>query len=95
MTVRKQTVSFTEPAFAYAQSLVDAGEYPNVSAAVSGEMVRAKAARAAQSALLAAEVERRLALPLDQWEPVADLSEVTGAARSRLAELRRKRDRPR
>jgi antitoxin ParD1/3/4 len=91
MAVRKQTVSFTEPAFAYAQSLVDAGEYPNVSAAVSGEMVRAKAAREAGTVLLAAEVERRLALPLDRWEPVGELSEVTGEARARLAELRRTR----
>ena len=70
MTARKQTVSFTEPAFDYAQTLVDAGEYPSISAAVSGEMVRAKAARDAQAALLAAEVERRLALPIDRWEPV-------------------------
>lgn len=89
MTARKQTVSFTELAFAFAQSLVDAGEYPTVSAAVSGEMIRAKAARDAQAALLAAEVERRLALPLEQWEPVGELSEVTGTARARLAELRR------
>lgn len=89
MTVRKQTVSFTEPAFAYAQSLVDAGEYPSVSAAVSGEMVRARAMRDAQTALLAAEIARRLALPLDRWEPVGELSEVTGEARARLAELRR------
>lgn len=89
MTVRKQTVSFTEPAFAYAQSLVDAGEYPNVSAAVSGEMVRARIAREAQAALLGAEVERRLALPLEQWEPVGELAEVTREARVRLVELRR------
>jgi antitoxin ParD1/3/4 len=88
MTVRKQTVSFTEPAFTYAQSLVAAGEYPNVSAAVSGEMVKAKAARDAQAAVLAAEIERRLTLPLDQWEPVAELSEVTAEARARLAELK-------
>lgn len=91
MTVRKQTVSFTEPAFAYAQSLVDAGEYHSISAAVSGEIVRARTAREAQAALLAAEVERRLALPVDQWEPVGELSEVTGEARARLAELRRAR----
>lgn len=91
MTVRKQTVSFTEPAFAYARSLVDAGEYPNVSAAVSGEMVRAKAAREARTAVLAAEIERRLALPLDEWEPVGELSEVTGEARARLEALRRAR----
>ena len=89
MTARKQTVSFTEPAFAYAQSLVDTGEYPSISAAVSGEMVRAKAARDAQAALLAAEVERRLSLPLDQWEPVGELSDVTGEARDRLAALYR------
>lgn len=89
MAARKQTVSFTETAFAYAQILVDAGEYPSISAAVSGEMVRARAARGAQAALLAAEVERRLALPIDQWEPVGALSEVTGEARARLAELRR------
>lgn len=88
MTVRKQTVSFTEPAFAYAQRLVEAGEYPTISAAVSGEMVRARAAREEQATLLAAEVKRRLALPLDQWEPVGELSDITGEARARLAELR-------
>lgn len=88
MAARKQTVSFTEPAFAFAQGLVDAGEYPTVSAAVSGEMVRAKAIREAQAALLSAEVERRLALPLDQWEPVGELSEVTAKARAELARLR-------
>jgi hypothetical protein len=52
-------------------------------------MVRAKTAREAQATLLAAEVERRLALPIDQWEPVGELSDVTGEARARLAELRR------
>ena len=49
---------------------MDVGEYPTVSAAISGEMIRVKAARDAQAALLAAEVERRLALPLEQWELV-------------------------
>jgi len=89
MTARKQTVSFTGPAFAYAQTLVDAGEYSSISAAVSGEMVRAKAAREAQTTLLAAEVERRLALPIERWEPVGELSDVTGEARARLARFRR------
>lgn len=89
MAARKQTVSFTATAFAYAQTLVDAGEYPSISAAVSGEMVRAMAAREAQAAVLAAEVERRLALPADRWEPVGELSEVTGEARARLDDLRR------
>jgi Arc/MetJ-type ribon-helix-helix transcriptional regulator len=89
MTARKQTVSFTQPAFDYARTLVEAGEYPSISAAVSGEMVRAKAARDVQAALLAAEVERRLALPIDRWELVGDLSKVTGEARACLAEFRR------
>lgn len=89
MTARKQTVSFAEPAFDCARTLVDAREYPSISAAVSGEMVRAKAARDAQAALLAAEVERRLALPIDQWEPVGELADVIAEARARLAELRR------
>jgi hypothetical protein len=35
-----------------------------------------------------AEVECRLALPLDQWEPAEDLSEVTAKARTELARLR-------
>ena len=90
MSARKQTVSFTEPAFAYARNLVEAGEYPSISAAVSGEMVRARAARDARAALLAAEVERRLALQPEQWEPVGELSEITGEARDRLAGLRRR-----
>ncbi|CAN5771121.1 hypothetical protein BH23PSE1_BH23PSE1_05610 [soil metagenome] len=87
MTVRKQTVSFTEAAYRYAQGLVEAGEYPSVSAAVSGEMVRARTAREAQAAVLFAEIERRLALPLDRWEPVGELSQVTRQARRRLARL--------
>jgi hypothetical protein len=35
------------------------------------------------------EVERRLARPIDQWEPAGGLREITGEARARLAELRR------
>lgn len=91
MSARKQTVSFTEPAFAYAQSLVEAGEYPNISAAVSGEMARAKATRESQAALFEAEIARRIALPDDQWEPIGDLSEITAEVRARSAELRRAR----
>ena len=42
MGVHKQSVSFTEAAFAYARELVERGDYPNVSAAVSGELARAR-----------------------------------------------------
>lgn len=85
MTVRKQSVSFTDTAFAFARELVDAGEYPNISAAVSGELVRAKLARDREQALFEAEVKRRLALPVDQWEAVADLTSFTVEARAALS----------
>lgn len=88
MSVHKQSVSFTDAAFAFARELVEAGEYPNVSAAVSGEMARAKAARERERALLEAEVQRRLALPPDQWEPVAALGAFTSKARDHLAMLK-------
>lgn len=92
MGVHKQSVSFTDSAFAYARELVERGDYPNVSAAVSGELARAKAAREREASLFEAEVRRRLALPLDQWLPVGDLGEVTGGAKAHLAELQAKRD---
>lgn len=87
MAVRKQSVSFTEPAFAYATSLVEAGEYPNVSAAVSGELAKAKSARAREARLLDAEVQRRLSLPPDQWEPLGAASDITAGARAYLDSL--------
>jgi Arc/MetJ-type ribon-helix-helix transcriptional regulator len=46
MGVHKQSVSFTDAAFDFARELVESGEYPNISAAVSGEMARARGAGA-------------------------------------------------
>ena len=63
MGVHKQSVSFTDAAFNFARELVESGEYPNISAAVSGEMARARAARERERLLFEAEVQRRLALP--------------------------------
>ena len=88
MSAHKQSVSFTDAAFAFARALVEAGEYPNVSAAVSGEMARAKAGRERERMLLEAEVRRRLALPPDQWDPVAPLEALTAGAREHLATLK-------
>lgn len=90
MSVQKQSVSFTETAYDFAKELVEAGEYPNVSAAVSGELAKAKAERQRERAVLEAELERRLSLPLDQWEPVGDVSNVTAGARAHLAAMTRK-----
>lgn len=91
MTVHKQSVSFTEAAFDYARSLVEAGEYPNVSAAVSGELAKAKAARDREDRVFEAEIHRRLSLPTDQWQPVGELGQITESARAHLADLERDR----
>lgn len=87
MGAQKQSVSFTEAAFAYARELVDQGEYPTISAAVSGELARARGARAREAALLEAEVRRRLELPLDQWVPVDNLDALTAGAFARVEAL--------
>lgn len=85
MGVHKQSVSFTDTAFDFARELVESGEYPNVSAAVSGELARAKAGRDKERTLFEAEVQRRLALPPDQWEPVGHPDNLTLDARVYLA----------
>lgn len=90
MGVQKQSVSFTDTAYAFAKELVEAGEYPNMSAAVSGELAKAKAARERERAVLEAELERRLSLPLDQWEPIGEAAKVTDSARAHLAALPRR-----
>lgn len=90
MSAQKQSVSFTETAFAFARELVEAGEYPNMSAAVSGELVKAKAERERERLVLEAELGRRLSLPIDQWEPVGNMSQVTEGARAHLAAMARK-----
>jgi Arc/MetJ-type ribon-helix-helix transcriptional regulator len=84
MAVHKQSVSFTDTAFACARELVESGEYPNISAAVSGEMVRAHAARQRERTLFEVEVQRRLALPLDAWEPIRLTDSFTADARAHL-----------
>lgn len=89
MGVQKQSVSFTEAAYSYAKALVEHGDYPNVSAAVSGELARARASREREQALLEAEVTRRLELPLDQWAPLGDLDELTAGALAHIETLER------
>lgn len=58
-----------------------------MSAAVSGELARARAVRERDAVLLAAEVKRRVELPPDQWETVTDPAEFTSDARAFLNEL--------
>jgi antitoxin ParD1/3/4 len=84
MGVHKQGVSSTDTAFAFARELVESGEYPNISAAVSGEMVRARAVRERERVLFEIEVQRRLALPLDAWEPISAEDSFTADARAHL-----------
>ena len=54
-------------------------------------LAKAKAERERERALLEAELERRLSLPLDQWELVGEASDVTSGARAHLAAVTRKR----
>lgn len=87
MGVHKQSVSFTDAAFDFARELVESGEYPNISAAVSGELARGRAARERERILFETEVQRRLALPLDAWEPVRTGESITSGARAHLSQL--------
>ena len=89
MGVHKQSVSFTDTALAFARELVESGEYPNISAAVSGEMARARATREREHTLFEVEVQRRLALPLDAWEPIASTDSFTTGAQAYLAQRAR------
>ena len=86
MGVHKQSVSFSDTAFAFARELVESGEYPNISAAVSGEMTRARVARERERVLFEAEVKRRVALPLDVWERISAGNSLTSDARVHLAQ---------
>ncbi|WP_323764055.1 hypothetical protein [Marinovum sp.] len=92
MGAHKQSVSFTEAAFAFARELVESGEYPNISAAVSGELARARTARERERTLFEAEVQRRLALPPDSWEPVRTGETITTNAREYLKQRARAGD---
>ena len=69
MTV-KHTTSYTEEAYAHAQTLAQTGEYASISAAVSAVLVRDRQRLARERAVFEAELERRLSLPDDQWLPV-------------------------
>ena len=89
MGVQKQSVSFTEAAYAYARTLVEQGDYPTISAAVSGELARARTSREREQALLQAEVQRRLKVPLDQWVPVGSVDDLMVGALSRIDTLER------
>lgn len=86
MGVHKQSVSFTETAYEYARELVESGEYPTISAAVSGELARARMIRERDQALFEAELQRRISLPLNQWEAVKSVEGLFAGARVRLGD---------
>jgi hypothetical protein len=87
MVERKDPIDVTDAALAYVSDLVERGEYPTIGAAISGELQRARSVREQEAAFLEAEVERRLDLPLDQWEAVEDEEDFVSPGRERLAEL--------
>jgi Arc/MetJ-type ribon-helix-helix transcriptional regulator len=67
MSDRKEPVFVTDPAYDFARSLVERGEYASVSDAINGEMLRLRDSREADRVLLEAEIRRRRTLPRDQW----------------------------
>ena len=89
MGVQKQSVSFTDAAYAYAKALVEQGDYPTISAAVSGQLARARGAREREQVLLETEVRRRLEVPLDRWVPLGGLEGLTAGAFARIDALER------
>ncbi len=63
----EETVALSPSARAFAESLVEQGEYDSLDAAVSGILDAARAQRDADWEPIEAEVARRMALPEDQW----------------------------
>lgn len=86
MGVHKQSVSFTDAAFNFAREPLRAASI-RTSALRSLAKWRARAARERERLLFEAEVRRRLALPLDAWEPVRTDESITSGARAHLARL--------
>ena len=70
--IQKQNVILTDSAFAFARELIDSGEYPNISAAVSGEMARSRAARERERLFSEARIRH-----FDTWEPFAATDNFT------------------
>lgn len=69
MTV-KHTTSYTDEAYAHAQTLTQTGEYASISAAVSAVLIRDRQRLERERAAFEVELERRLSLPDDKWLPV-------------------------
>jgi antitoxin ParD1/3/4 len=89
MGVHKQSVDFSEDAYAFARELVESGEYASVSEAVSGELERAKELRAWRQVALEAEVLRRLELPVEEWPAFTEGADLTRKAREYLRRIER------
>lgn len=85
MDAQKKSFNFADTDFDSAREIAESKEYPNVSAAVSGELAQAKTGGDKARARFKAEMKRRLALPLDRWEPVGELDRLTSDARAQLA----------
>ena len=87
MSVQNKSVSFTDPALAYARELVESGEYPDVSAAVCGELAKARRLRESETRSLEADITRRIQASTDEWHPTRDVDQVSEETRNRLEAL--------
>ena len=78
--VNKQAIPLGDGALAYAAELVARGDYDDIGAAITGELDRAKALRENEALGLSAMLRARLAMPVAEWVPVADVDDLTEAA---------------
>jgi antitoxin ParD1/3/4 len=78
--VNKQAIPLGAGALAYAAELVARGDYDDVSAAITGELDRAKALREDEALGLSAVLRSRLSMPVTEWSPVSDVDDLTKAA---------------
>ena len=60
-----------------------------MSAAVPGGLARARALLEQEQARLQAQVQRRLILPLDQWDPICSVEALTSTAFEQINDMER------
>jgi antitoxin ParD1/3/4 len=79
----EQRINLTEAALAFARELVETGQYPDLTTAVSEEMIKARGAREHEHARHRAETQLRRTVYWDTWEPVSVTDRFPASDRAR------------
>jgi antitoxin ParD1/3/4 len=83
MTTSGESINLTEAALAFARELVETGQYPDISTAVSEEMIKARGARQHEQAPHIAGLKVRRIASWDAWEPVSVTDSFPACDRAR------------